>query len=312
MVRILVSYLMERFGENPSSQVKASLAAAVVNQFASLRDCQGTGYDAWFTPGRFHRPATGFLEERLRNVRKRLRRGSRSSAPSPVSQHQHQVPQDTVTAERAIEMAQWLQANIWPQSQVKEFMRHTVSYRARWIRANGSKAIGDIIAEFPRLVDTPGMISQDFAFLHPDNTNKLEQSWSLFAEKIIQMGQGEREANVEHLSADRRYEVALLLLPRVVPAIPCRVGRKMVRPTILESTNAFVDTQPIGTNMADYLTRHQRVEHPYILKLGDSARAYVIINGRALEHGTMLAAVAECFKSFYVFDISYPSPCAQV
>ncbi|KAE8289456.1 hypothetical protein D5F01_LYC11157 [Larimichthys crocea] len=27
--------------------------------------------DAWFTPGRAHKPATGYLEERLRNVRKR-------------------------------------------------------------------------------------------------------------------------------------------------------------------------------------------------------------------------------------------------
>ena len=32
--------------------------------------------DTWFSKGRVGRPATGFLEERLRNVRKMLRRSS--------------------------------------------------------------------------------------------------------------------------------------------------------------------------------------------------------------------------------------------
>lgn len=38
--------------------------------------------EAWYSPGRNHRPATGFLEERLRNVRKRLRSGK--SRPNPL------------------------------------------------------------------------------------------------------------------------------------------------------------------------------------------------------------------------------------
>lgn len=42
--------------------------------------------DGWFTPGRHHKPATGFLAERLRNVRKRIRSGKRGAAA--------QVPQN--------------------------------------------------------------------------------------------------------------------------------------------------------------------------------------------------------------------------
>ncbi|KAJ8249505.1 hypothetical protein GJAV_G00236170 [Gymnothorax javanicus] len=88
MVRILVSHLMERFEENPTSGTKAILASSVVDQFPCLRDCHGTGYDAWFSPGRSHKPATEFLEERLCNVRKRLRSGRRVTSAS-------QVPQET-------------------------------------------------------------------------------------------------------------------------------------------------------------------------------------------------------------------------
>lgn len=90
----------------------------------------------------------------------------------------------------------------------------------------------------------------------------------------------------------------------------CRPNAKIKKNRMFPHTYIFL--LQIGTNMADYLTRHQRVEHPYVLKLGDCTQAYLIINGRALEHGTLLSAVSECFKAFYVFDIAYPSPCAQV
>ncbi|XP_056101434.1 uncharacterized protein LOC130080162 [Rhinichthys klamathensis goyatoka] len=44
---------------------------------AEMRTALSSGrfeLEAWFNPGRSHRPATGFLEERLRNIRKRSRR----------------------------------------------------------------------------------------------------------------------------------------------------------------------------------------------------------------------------------------------
>ncbi|KAL1281316.1 hypothetical protein QQF64_000119 [Cirrhinus molitorella] len=61
---------------------KSHLASSVVEQFPCLKDCQGKGYEAWFSPGRYHRPATGFLEERLRNVRKRVRGKQRNRVSS--------------------------------------------------------------------------------------------------------------------------------------------------------------------------------------------------------------------------------------
>nr|XP_046271745.1 uncharacterized protein LOC124073511 [Scatophagus argus] len=78
LVRILVSHLIEKFGENPTTETKKALALGLVQSFPSLKDSSSSGSEIWYTPGRNHRPATGFLEERLRNIRKRLRLPSRS------------------------------------------------------------------------------------------------------------------------------------------------------------------------------------------------------------------------------------------
>lgn len=55
-------------------------------------------------------------------------------------------------------MIQWLRNNTWPASQVEVYMKDTATHRARWIRENGTKAIVEIIEEYPRLLDTPGMV----------------------------------------------------------------------------------------------------------------------------------------------------------
>ncbi|KAL1007159.1 hypothetical protein UPYG_G00082830 [Umbra pygmaea] len=273
MVRILVSHLIERFGENPSAGIKVSLASSVVEQFPCLKDCQGKGNEAWFSPGRYHRPATGFLEERLRNVRKR----------------------------------------------VEHYMKETSIHRAKWIRDNGTKTIMEIFKEYPRLLDTPGMISQDFLILNPDSASKLTENWvPVFKDKILQFASTEKQSrdllsNVELMSAEMQSDVALQVLPVVLPTSVYKIGRKTFKPTFIETRKAFIDIQPIGTNMAEYL-RSKDSEFPHVLMMGDNQcfQAFAIINGEALEQNTLLAAVDVCFKAFYVFDIDYPKQCSTV
>ncbi|XP_054876693.1 uncharacterized protein LOC129351887 [Poeciliopsis prolifica] len=295
MVRTLVSHLMDQYGENPSSDTKAILASSIVDQFPCLRDSHGTGYDAWFTPGRQHRPATGFLEERRRNVRKRT----------------------NLSAERAIQMTEWLK-KLLATDQVVQYMRETAVYRAGWIRSSGTIPMQQIFAEFPRLLDTPGMILQDFAVLYPQSCGKLTENWNtLFSSKVIRMGKKEESGllpEIELLPQDKQGDVALQLLPKLLPAVPYRVGRKVVRPSNLEVQQAFIDVQPIGTNMVEYLGS-TATEHPRVLMLGDRyccSQAFVVINGTPLEYPSLLGAVDGCFKSFFVFDMSYPKSCVQI
>lgn len=65
--------------------------------------------------------------------------------------------------EKIIEMVEWLKVNKFPVSQVEDYMKQTALQRGRWIRSNGSKSLPEILEEFPRLVDNPGMVRNDFA-----------------------------------------------------------------------------------------------------------------------------------------------------
>lgn len=46
-----------------------------------------------------------------------------------------------------------------PSATVKTFMEKTVINRAKWIRANTELPIRAVMDEYPRLFDTPGMVS---------------------------------------------------------------------------------------------------------------------------------------------------------
>ncbi|XP_058651083.1 uncharacterized protein LOC131551888 isoform X2 [Onychostoma macrolepis] len=191
-------------------------------------------------------------------------------------------------------MTEWLKNNIWPLSQVEQYMKETSIHRAKWIRDNGTKTMMEIFKEYPRLLDTPGM------------------------DKILQFASREKQSldllsSVELMSAETQSDVALQVLPVVLPTSVYKIGRKTFKPTFIETRKAFIDIQPIGTNMAEYL-RSKNSEFPHVLMLGDNQcfQAFAVINGEALEQNTLLAAVDVCFKAFYVFDIDYPKQCSTV
>ncbi|KAM3597607.1 uncharacterized protein V6R79_006799 [Siganus canaliculatus] len=76
--------------------------------------------------------------------------------PEELTNFRH-IAESPITGERAIQMTEWLKNNIWSQTQVVTYMRETAIFRAQWIRSNGTVPVPQIIAEFPRLLDTPGM-----------------------------------------------------------------------------------------------------------------------------------------------------------
>ena len=69
------------------------------------------------------------------------------------------ITEPTITAENSLQMTLWLKNNIWPQTTVAQYMLETAIHRANWIRQDGAKTVENILAEFPRLMDTPGMVS---------------------------------------------------------------------------------------------------------------------------------------------------------
>lgn len=51
--------------------------------------------------------------------------------------------------------------HIEPVAMVKTYMEKTVVSRARWIKENSELTISEIMTQYPRLFDTPGMVSYE-------------------------------------------------------------------------------------------------------------------------------------------------------
>ena len=68
------------------------------------------------------------------------------------------ITETDVTPEEVKQMSEWLKNNVWPVTQVTQYMLKTAVHRARWIRDVG-KNLQSIVEEFPRFLDTPGMVS---------------------------------------------------------------------------------------------------------------------------------------------------------
>lgn len=64
----------------------------------------------------------------------------------------------TIPTEIVQSLVNWLKNNHAPINQVVENMKETASYRAKWIRQNGTKSIAEVLREFPHLLNTPGMV----------------------------------------------------------------------------------------------------------------------------------------------------------
>ncbi|XP_053350481.1 uncharacterized protein LOC128520316 [Clarias gariepinus] len=295
LVRILVSHLMEKFGERPTTETKKALASSLIQAFPCLKDISDSGCDIWYTQGRNHHPATGFLEERLRNIRKKLRSVSRPQKQEDKEPEKAYIPDSTISEDRAKQLKEWLRHNSQPLSQVSAYMQDTVLYRAQWIRGNNLKDIREILQEFPHLT-SPGMIAQDFLVLHGEAAPKLFETWlPIYADKILHLLRRENKLQfpVEEMTLDAKGELALKLLPELLPPTVYKVGRNFFRHSIEESRLAFIDHKPGGTNMVEYL-QHAEVSrpYPYILTLGDidqcCSQAFVILLGQALEQSTLL------------------------
>nr|XP_055053698.1 uncharacterized protein LOC129438810 [Misgurnus anguillicaudatus] len=180
-----------------------------------------------YTPGRRQRPATGFLEERMRNVRKRMRSTSTSRSmtqktppqmPDNGASARALLPECTIPDEHALQLKEWLRNNSQPLSQIETYMQNTAVNRAKWIRDN-NWTIDQILEEFPCLM-TKGMIAQDFLVLHGDAASKLFETWlPIYADKILYLArkEGRLTLPLDGLTPDGVGELALRQLPALLP-----------------------------------------------------------------------------------------------
>ncbi|KAJ4928697.1 hypothetical protein JOQ06_004323, partial [Pogonophryne albipinna] len=104
------------------------------------------------------------------------------------------------------------------------------------------------------------------------------------------------QASVKCHDQYARGEVALMLLPVMLPPPVYKQGRTLVRASVEESKRFFIDVKPVGTNMVEYLEQAKSSRScPFVLLLEDGmlcSQAFVVISGKAIETETALAADA--------------------
>ncbi|XP_051945253.1 uncharacterized protein LOC127617299 isoform X2 [Xyrauchen texanus] len=96
------------------------------------------------------------------------------------------------------------------------------------------------------------MISQAFSILFPDHAERLCQNWKLsFKDKILHFASQEKKAqellhNVENLSPEVQSDIALRLLPMILPTPVYKNGMKMFKPSLEENIKSFIEFKNVN------------------------------------------------------------------
>ncbi|KAJ8018321.1 hypothetical protein HOLleu_43753 [Holothuria leucospilota] len=331
LVEVCTSYMVDHYGDKPSSFVKSALAAAVVNSFPFLKDPESPcGYEAWYCKGAAGRPATGYLEEHLRYVRRKNIAMMKESPGASASQPRSLVKLSKTPASGVLDlgnkdelvmMTEWLKCNMEPREKVLDFMRQTAFYRQQQIKDN-SATVSNILKEFPRLLDR-GMIEQDFALIWPDHEDSLYQKWDMFYSGIIEYGKqienwqqfiGLDYINLENLTIDEKKALAFYLLPVIFRGKG--KGNKGLC-SVKEAITSFVDVQP---EVADILQISKDVDaikkpQPFVVCKGSPlapTQTFVMIERKPIPQESLLKGIDYCFKAMYILDMAYQPSCCLV
>ncbi|XP_030831249.1 uncharacterized protein LOC115927326 isoform X1 [Strongylocentrotus purpuratus] len=324
VVDMLTQYLIREYGTKPSSFVKASMAHALVTSFPFLKDPESPlGYEAWYCVGAKGRPATGYLEEHLRYVRKKEK-----SLRVPVaedeaeSQKQGDTDLESVNDDNITTMEEWLRNNKEPEDMVKDYMKQTATKRHDWIKRSDC-CVKNILTTYPRLLDA-GMIEGDFAELFPEKANALYQKWPTFCNKVVDFTEKTgnwRSARAEFenihdpgkLSLEEKSNLGFYMLPVLFRG---RKDSKRGTYTTAETLSSFIDVQPEVLDIQTYVDNIDEAvrSQPFVVVRGNiltPIQAYVVVERRILPAATLLKAVDLCFKALYVMDIEYqPQSCS--
>ncbi|RXN04802.1 hypothetical protein ROHU_021461 [Labeo rohita] len=99
------------------------------------------------------------------------------------------------------------------------------------------------------MVPLEHIIAQDFQVLHGEAAPKLFETWiPEYAEKVLYLAKQDNKLpslSVEDMTLDAKGELALTLLPTMVPQAVYRVGKKTIRHSIEESRTAFIHQMPV-------------------------------------------------------------------
>ncbi|KAL2096963.1 hypothetical protein ACEWY4_006170 [Coilia grayii] len=323
MVKILVAHMTKEHGTSPPRRLKEDYALGIISLFPCLADPRSKlGYEHFYNG----EDGSGYLAWRIKTLQKeasegRVKRSRLSQAGGPSVDRDPYKEGNWLSDERQCEEAIALMKHTADESVIKEKMRLTLVYRQKILRDTDKST--DVLTIFPRFMDIPGLIEQDFTLLFGDTTSaKLMEKWSTnIKPKVIAQSRGltqtgELQDLIQNAVATEVEEgwdsdmSSILLLVHLLP--PSTQGRK--RPGKISARQAcdyLVKFLKNVVSIEGHLEGITQSVQPYLLAVGPKKSRiqsyFIVVDKQALpcKSSNSLAAVDELFKAHYVFGTTY-------
>ncbi|XP_073349133.1 uncharacterized protein [Pagrus major] len=322
MVNILIADMTESYGRIPPTSVRTTYALGIVTLFPYLQDPYSkNGYEHYYDP----EANTGYLAWRLKTVQRNSFDGSnRLSRPdlqdSPTTYRESLLTGQQLFAEECSEALSVIRYST-DHSVVKEKMRATFDHRQKLVHDHD--ATSSVLDVFPRFLDVPGLIDQDFSMMFGDEVSgKFLAKWpSFFKQKVIKECQSlPHNQYVEELLAALDPEAendfgwdshisALLLLLHLLPPTS-RGHKRTAKISSAQAAHHLVRFLKEGASLTTFLEKVD-TRQPFLLCIGEqkkkTQRFFIIVDQKPIPSNaqTTVAAFDELFKAHYVFSLSY-------
>ncbi|XP_035712070.1 uncharacterized protein LOC118437260 isoform X2 [Folsomia candida] len=252
-------------------------------------------------------PASGLIEHRL----KYLRRKHKAGATSP--------------SEDEYEKKSWLSYSSTPLYQVAEYMAETFRLRSEELRNTDNLSV--TLSQWPRLIDTPGMIDQDFSVRYPGKQEIVLHKWDSISKQILKFAKKTKldvcreigiTQNINEWSADQINVGSLILLPYLLSKSAYTKGSKKRRKiTGGQSADFFIKFIKTNEDLEEFRLSESVRKQPFVLCLGnlknlEIQQAYIMVERRLMLAESLVKAVDTCFKIFYVLQLQFPEECSGV
>ncbi|KAI9522517.1 hypothetical protein NQZ68_035361, partial [Dissostichus eleginoides] len=280
LLKVCISDLVERHGFYPSNTEKVVLAKNLITIFPQLK-VQVGGYGEGFE--HLYDPAShsGFLEMRLRNIRRKLeevqrryRRHKRSRDVGPSS------VQDEGDIKECINLMKKLRPSAENISSIKSAMQKTFTSRRSWISKH-SPTINQIFQEYPRFLDIPTLFEKIFDGQRDPFIRLWEASIMPKLKAVAAKGKGDVTALIEG----------------------------MENQTDGSSIDSLFDApQDPGQTIQPHLVcigHHRRGSQQYVIVAKSDKIAIPLDEGLG-------CAVDKLFKLYWVCNLAYPTPLSSV
>ncbi|CAL8348271.1 uncharacterized protein LOC115556062 isoform X2 [Gadus morhua] len=322
MINILVAEMTDSHGRIPPRSVRTSYALGIVNLFPYLQDPYSEhGYEHYYDP----EANTGYLAWRLKTVQRNTHDGlgghSRPNPQgSPTTHRESLLIAEQLKDEECREAVSVIRHST-DESVVKEKMRATFEYRQKLV--HDQDATSSVFDVFPRFLDIPGLIDQDFSLMFGDEVSgKFLAKWpSCFKPKVIRESQSlPFSLHVEELRAGCNPETendhgwdsdmsALLLLLHLLPPTS-RGHKKTVKISAAQAEDHLVRFVKHGASLTTFLEKVD-ARQPFLLCTGQQKkkveRFFIVVDNKPIPCNalTSVGAFDGLFKAHYVFSLSY-------